>query len=163
MGHLSRRWYAALGTVCVLLAVAIAAGVVLAFNSGSSKAAPTKEEYFRHIAAICRKYGPKLDKVPPPIDLSIPSELSASAKKAVPILRAEADAVRRLVPPRELRAKLARWIELNDQSISKLAATLPAARQKNLQKVQVAYVQFAVTGAKAQRLGKSIGFPSPPC
>jgi hypothetical protein len=160
---MTRRWYLAVGTGCALVVAAIAGAVVLAFGSASSRAAPTKAEYFDRVAAICRVYGPKLDKIPPPIDLSIPSELSAAAKKVLPLLRAEADAVRRLVPPRELRAKLARWIKLNDRSISKLAETLPAARQKDLQKVQVAYVQFVVIGAKAQHLGKSIGFPSPPC
>jgi len=38
-----------------------------------------------------------------------------------------------------------------------------AARATNLTGIQVAYVQFIVTGAKAQKLGKAIGFPSPPC
>jgi hypothetical protein len=151
------------GSICVVVAAAVAGGLVLAFGSGSSQAAPTKAQYFAQVAAICRKYGPKLDKVPPPVDLSIPSELSESAAKAVPILRAEANAVRRLVPPRELRGKITRWIELNDRSISRLAATLPAARATNLRAVQVAYVQFIVTGQKAQHLGKTIGFPSPPC
>lgn len=159
----SKRWYLALGAGCAAVVAAIAATVVLVFGSGSSQAAPTKAEYFDRIAAICRKYGPKLDKIPPPIDLSVPSELSASAEKALPVLRAESDAVRRLAQPRELRAKLARWIKLNDLSLAKLAATLPAARAKNLRAVQVAYVQFVVTGAKAQHLGHTIGFPSPPC
>jgi len=160
---MGRRSYLVFGAICLLLAAAVAAGVVLAFVSGSSEAAPTKAQYFARVAAICRKYGPKLDKVPPPIDVSIPSELWESAEKVLPILRAEADDVRRLVPPRELRDKLARWIKLNDQSIAKLAATLPAAKEKNFQRVQTDYVGFVVTGAKAQRVGKSIGFPSPPC
>jgi hypothetical protein len=157
------RWYLKIGGVCAAVAAAVVIVIVLVFGSGSSQAAPTKAEYFDRVAAICRKYGPKLDKIPPPIDLSIPSQLSDSAEKALPVLRAESDAVRRLAPPRELRAKLARWIKLNDRSIAKLAATLPAARQKNLQAVQVAYVQFVIIGAKAQHLGRSIGFPSPPC
>jgi hypothetical protein len=159
---LSRRWYAVLGGACALIAGGIAAGLALTF-SGTSAAAPTKAEYFAKVAAICRVYGPKLDKISPPADLGIPSELSDAARKALPVLRAEADAVRRLVPPAELRSKLAEWSKLNDQSISKLAATLTAARQKNLQAVQISYVSFLVTGAKAQRLGKTIGFPSPPC
>lgn len=160
---MTRRWYAFVGAACTLVAGGIAAGVILAFSGSSAAAAPTKKQYFAKIAAICRIYGPKLDKIPPPIDLSIPSELSGAAAKALPVLRAEADAVRRLTPPRELRAKLIRWIKLNDLSISQLARTLPAARQQNLRAVQIAYVQFVVTGAKAQHLGRSIGFPSPPC
>ena len=160
---LSRRAYLVLGVACALVAGGAAAAIVLAFNGSPAAAAPTKKQYFARVAAICRIYGPRLDKIPAPIDLSVPSELFESARKVLPVLRAETDAVRRLVPPRELRAKLARWIKLNDQSIAKLAATLPAAREKNFQQVQVHYVEFLVTGAKAQHLGKTIGFPSPPC
>jgi hypothetical protein len=163
MGQPSRRWYIGLATACVFVALAIAGGFVLVFSSGKSEAAPTKNQYFARVAAICRIYGPKLDKIPPPIDVSIPSELWESAERVLPILRAEADAVRRLVPPRALRAKLTRWIRLNDQSLAKLAATLPAAREKNFQAVQTNYVAFIIRGAKAQRLGREIGFPSPPC
>jgi len=163
VGFVRRHLYLVFGAVCLLLAAAVAGGFVLAFDSGSSKAAPTKAQYFRKVAAICRTYGPKLDKIPPPIDLSIPSELYGSAEKVLPILRAESNAVRRLVPPRELKTKVERWLKLNDRSLSRLAATLPAAKAKNLQGVQVAYVEYVVIGAKAQHLGKSIGFPSPPC
>jgi len=157
----TRRWYLAIGSACVI-AGGVATALVLVFTSNSA-AAPTKAEYFAKVAAICRTYGPKLDKVPPPADLGIPSELEAAAKKVQPVLHAEADAVRRLEPPPELRAKLARWSHLNDQSIAKLDETLRAARETNLRGVQIAYVQFLVTGAKAQHLGRSIGFPSPPC
>jgi hypothetical protein len=159
----SRRRYAVLGAACALIAGGIAAGLVLAFSGSPAAAAPTKEQYFAQVAAICRKYGPKLDKIPPPIDVSIPSELWVAARKAFPVLQAESSAVRRLTPPRELRSQLARWIKLNDASISELAKTLAAAKQLNLQAVQVAYVSYVVKGAKAQHLGKSIGFPSPPC
>src|SRR5262249_4511231 len=128
-----------------------------------SEAAPTKSEYFARIAAICRLYGPKLDKVPPPIDITIPSEITASVRRVEPVLRAEAKAVSRLKPPRELRSQLERWNKLNQESISKLAVALRAARRIDLTGIQVAYVQFIVTGAKAQQLGHTIGFPSPPC
>lgn len=159
---MQRRWYATLGAVCTVLAVGVATAVVLVF-SGRSEAAPTKSQYFASVAAICRHYGPKLDKVPPPIDVTIPSEITASVRKVEPILRAESAAVRRLKPPRELRARLERWNELNQQSISKLAVALRAAKKVDLSGIQVAYVQFIVTGAKAQHLGHEIGFPSPPC
>jgi hypothetical protein len=147
----------------VALSAAIAAAVVLGFGSGTSKAAPTKSEYFARVAAICRVYGPKLDKIPPPIDVSIPSEIIESVRKVEPVLRAEAGAVRRLEPPRELRARLARWNTLNERSIGKLREALRAAEKTDLRGIQVAYVAFVVTGAKAQKLGRAIGFPSPPC
>ena len=159
---MSRRWYAFLGAACALVAGGIAAGVVLTF-SGTSQAAPTRSQYFARVAAICRIYGPKLDKVPPPIDVTIPSEITASVSKVEPILRAESDAVRRLKPPRDLQAQLARWNKLNSDSIAKLGEALRAAKKIDLRGIQVAYVSFVVTGAKAQKLGHAIGFPSPPC
>jgi len=159
---MKRRWYAFLGGACAVVA-AVAATVVVLVSSGTSQAAPTKSQYFARVAAICRAYGPKLDKIQPPIDITIPSEITASVKKVEPILREESAAVRRLTPPRELRAKLARWSKLNDESIAQLGKALEAAKKIDLRGIQVAYVSFVVTGAKAQRLGHAIGFPSPPC
>jgi hypothetical protein len=152
-----------MGAVCVALSTAIAVAVVLVFSSGTSEAAPTRSEYFARVAAICRSYGPKLDKIPPPIDVAIPSEITESVRRVEPVLRAEADAVRRLKPPRELRARLARWNKLNERSIAKLGEALRAAEKTDLTGIQVAYVAFVVTGAEAQKLGHAIGFPSPPC
>jgi hypothetical protein len=161
--QMQRRWYAFLGAACALIAGGMAAGLVLAFSGTSAAAPPTKQEYFAKIAAICRTYGPKLDKVPPPIDVTIPSEITESVTKVEPILRAESNAVRRLTPPRELRTQLARWNKLNQASIAQLGKALKAAKKIDLRGIQVAYVTFVVTGAKAQRLGHAIGFPSPPC
>jgi hypothetical protein len=162
VGRTNRRWYLGLGSACAIVAAAVA-GLVLAFGTESSQAGPTKVEYFARIAAICRLYGPKLDKIPPPYDITIPALITRSVRKVEPILRAEAEAVRRLDPPRELRAQLARWNELNRRSIAKLGQALRAAKRTDLRGIQVAYVEFIVTGAKAQKLGKAIGFPSPPC
>ena len=163
MGASNRRWYIALGAACVLVAVAIAGAFVLVFSSGRSEAAPTKNQYFARVAAICRIYGPKLDKIPPPIDVTIPSEITESVTRVEPVLRDEADAVRRLKPPPELRQLLARWNDLNQRSIAKLRVALRAAKKIDLRGIQVAYVSFVVMGAKAQKLGHEIGFPSPPC
>lgn len=161
MGMHPRR-YAIFGTVCALASAGTAAAIVLV-ASGTSEAAPTKSQYLARVAAICRTYGPKLDKIPPPIDVTIPSEITESVRKVEPILRAESAAVRRLTPPRELRAQLARWNALNERSIAQLGVALRAAKKIDLRGIQVAYVTFVVTGAKAQRLGHAIGFPSPPC
>jgi hypothetical protein len=158
-----RRPYVLLGLACAAVAVAVAAGIVLAVGTGSSKAAPTKSQYFARVAAICRLYGPKLDKIPPPYDITIPALITRSVRKVEPILRAEAEAMRRLEPPPELRAQLTRWNELNRRSIAKLRVALRAAKKTDLRGIQVAYVEFVVTGAKAQKIGHAIGFPSPPC
>src|SRR5436190_7007277 len=125
MRGMQRRWYAILGVTCTLVAAGIAGGLVLTL-AGTSEAAPTKSQYFARVAAICRAYGPKLDKIPPPIDVTIPSEITASVTKVEPLLRAEAAAVRRLKPPRELSKQVARWNELNGRSIAQLATALRA-------------------------------------
>ena len=151
------------GVACATLAIVVAVAIVLIANAGSSKAAPTRAEYLSKVAAICRFYGPKLDKIPPPYDVTIPALITRSVRRVEPILRAEADAVRRLEPPRELRKQLQQWNELNQRSIAKLAEALRAAEKTDLRGIQVAYVEFVVTGAKAQKLGHAIGFPSPPC
>src|SRR4029077_19750498 len=96
----NRRSYLGLGAACMALAAVIAGVIVLVVGSGTSEAAPTKSQYFARVAAICRIYGPKLDRIPPPIDVTIPSEITESVKKVEPILRAEAEAMRRLQPPR---------------------------------------------------------------
>ena len=163
MPRAPRRSYLKLGAVCAALAVAVALAVVLVANTGSSKAAPTRAEYLSNVAAICRKYGPKLDKIPPPYDVTIPALITRSVRKVEPILRAEAEAMRRLKAPRELREQVAQWNELNRRSIAKLGVALRAADKTDLRGIQVAYVEFVVTGAKAQKLGHAIGFPSPPC
>jgi hypothetical protein len=159
---LARR-HLRVGLACVAIAVSVAVAIVLVANTGSSKAGPTRAEYLSNVAAICRKYGPKLDKIPPPIDVSIPSEITESVRKVEPILRAEAEAVSRLEPPQELRKQIAQWNELNQRSIAKLGEALRAAEKTDLRGIQVAYVEFVVTGAKAQKVGHAIGFPSPPC
>lgn len=159
----ARRPLLLLGAACAALAAGIAVAIVLVFGSGTSHAAPTRSEYFARVAAICRFYGPKLDKIPPPYDITIPALITRSVTKVEPILRAEAAAMRRLEPPPELRAQLARWNALNRRSIAKLRVALRAARRIDLRGIQVAYVEFVVIGAKAQKLGRAIGFPSPPC
>ena len=159
----NRRSYLGLGAACAAVAVVIAVVIVVLVGTGTSQAAPTTGEYFARVAAICRFYGPKLDKIPPPYDVTIPALITRSVKKVEPLLRAEAAAMRRLKPPRELKAKLKRWNELNQQSIAKHGEALRAARNVDLRGIQVAYVTFVVTGAKAQKLGHQIGFPSPPC
>ena len=88
MGSTNRRSYLWLGVACAVLAAAVAVGAVLAFGSGSSKAAPTKSEYFARVAAICRFYGPKLDKIPPPYDVTIPALITRSVTKVEPLQRA---------------------------------------------------------------------------
>ena len=77
MAAMPRRSYLLLGLACAAVAAAVAVAIVLAFGTGSSQAAPTKSQYFARVAAICRLYGPKLDKIPPPYDITIPALITS--------------------------------------------------------------------------------------
>jgi hypothetical protein len=151
-----------LGTACTVVASGTAAAVVLAFGP-PARAAPSKARYLAQVAAICRVFGPKLDRVAPPGDLAIPGEVASSVAKALPILVAESDAVRALRSPTELKAKLRRWHELNDRSLDSLKEALRLAREPDLSGMGLAYIRYTLTGAKAEKVGKAIGFPRPPC
>ena len=158
----TRRWYLVVGASCALVAGAVAAIFVLAF-SGSSEAAPTKAQYFARVAAICRIYGPKLDKVPPPTDIAIPGVVVSSLEKALPILEAQAVAVHALRPPSDLRAKVERWVVLDDRTLAKLRESLRLAREPNMSQMAFAYIEFLKNSRAAKHLGQAIGFPHPPC
>ena len=115
------------------------------------------------MAAICRFYGPKLDKIEPPADISVPSEIITSVTKVLPLLRAESDEVGRLEPPTWAPGETRALDPAQRQLPPELAVALRAGRQKNSQAVGTAYVKYVIAGVKAQRLGRQIGFPRPPC
>jgi hypothetical protein len=157
-----RRSKILLGLGCTAVAAAIAVGVVL-LAGGAAAAPPTKAEYLARVAAVCRIYGPKLDKVPPPGDIGIPGEVLTSVERALPILKAERDHVHALRSPAALAARIAQWKKLDDESLAHLEVALKAARVPNLSEMGVAYVEFLKAGSDAEKIGKAIGFPRPPC
>lgn len=140
----------------------VAAVIVVAFP-GSSEAAPTKAQFLARVAAICRVYGARLDKVPPPDDIAVPGEVLTSVEKALPLLQAESKAVRALRSPTELEAQLRRWHALDDRSLAELENALRAAREPDLSTMGVAYVRYLLDGQRAEKVGRTIGFPRPPC
>jgi hypothetical protein len=158
----TRRRHLLLGAGCVLVVAGIAAMIVVAFP-GSSEAAPTKEQFLARVAAICRVYGPKLDKVPGPNDIAVPGEIVTSVEKALPLLQAENRAVHALRSPAELKASLRRWHALDDRSLAELEDALRAAREPDISTMGVAYVRYLLDGLRAEKVGRTIGFPRPPC
>jgi hypothetical protein len=150
------RIVAALGALLVVGGVA--AGIVLVF-SGSSQAAPTKAEYFARVAEICGRYGPKLDAIAPPPDVTVPGEVVTPLSRVIPLLRAENREVRALASPRELAAKIERWLALKDRVLAKLEQTLRVARQPNISGTAVDYLAFLSLARQTASLGHEIGFP----
>jgi hypothetical protein len=142
----------------LLVAGGIAAAIVLAF-SGSSQAAPTKAKYFASVAKICAAYGPKLDRISPPDDVTIPGEVVTPLKRVIALLRAETAAVQALVPPHELVANVRRWLALKARVLASLERTLHAAETPDIAGTAVDYLAFQKLARQAGSAGHAIGFP----
>ena len=150
-----------LGTACAALAVAVAVVVILVF-SADSNAEPTQAEYLANVADICRLYGPELDKIRPP-DVAEPANVIAAVTAALPVVKAQEREVKALEAPPELRSRIARWIELQDQRIAMLEKALRAGRRQDFRTLGVVYIDFVLAGPKTARAGIAIGIPHPPC
>jgi hypothetical protein len=145
--------------LCLLAAGGIAAGIVLAF-SGSSQAAPTKAQYFARVAAICRVYGPQLDKIGPPQDIAIPGEVAGPISLALPLVVAETREVRALRPPEELAERVERWLALKDRAIETMRRTLREALIPDVRRMGPDWLRFVDENEAAAKAGAEIGFPA---
>ena len=155
-----RGWrLVAVGLGGAAVACAAALTVVLVF-SGSSNAAPTKAQYFARVARICGVYGPKLDRIAPPSDVTIPGEVATPLRRVIPLLRAETAEVRALRPPTELAVRVDRWLALKAAVLDTLEQTLRAAEAPDIPATAVAYLRFLKQANAASRAGASIGFPA---
>ena len=114
------------------------------------------------MAAICRVYGPRLDRIRPP-DVAEPANVIDAVVRALPLARAQKREVSALEPPPELRARVRRWLDLQEPRLAMLEKTLRAARKQDFRALSVAYVDFVLAGPKVARLGTAIGVPHPPC
>lgn len=141
---------------------AVAVGAVFLVFGSNSRAGPTRAEYFERVASICSVYGPKLDRIRPP-DASGTGDVVAAIRLALPLIKAQESDVKALEAPGELRTKLARWFELQDERIVMLEKALRAARRQDYLAVGVAYTDFTLSGPETARLGEEIGVPHPPC
>jgi hypothetical protein len=155
----TRRTQALASGTAIVVAGIVAAVVVLVFSS-SSQAAPTKAEYFARVAQICAVYGPKLDAIAPPPDVSIPGEVVTPLKKVIPLLRAETAEVRALRLPPELSGQIRRWLALKDRVLAKLEQALHAAETPDISGTAVKYIAFLSLARRTASLGHAIGFPS---
>jgi hypothetical protein len=148
--------------VAAAAVMVFAAGAVVFQYGNDSRAGPTRAAYFKEVADVCRVYGPKLDRIRPP-DASGAGDVVAAIRLALPLIKAQERDVKALESPAELRAKLARWFELQDRRIVMLEKALRAARRQDYLAVGVAYTDFTLSGPETARLGEEIGVPHPPC
>jgi hypothetical protein len=152
-------------TLLAVASVAVTAGVataVILVATASSHAEPTRAQYLAGVAAICRVYGPKLDRIRPP-DVAEPANVIAAVDRVLPIVRAQLRRVKTLEPPDELRPRVERWLGLQERRLGMLENADAAGRRQDFRALSVAYVDFLLAGSETGRLGRAIGIPHPPC
>ena len=151
-----------------LLAVAVAtvtaavAVAVVLVTTASSQADPTRAEYLAGVAAVCRLYGPRLDRIRPP-DVAEPANVIDAVDRVLPLVRAQLRDVKALEPPDELRPRVERWVALQERRLGKLVKAQAAGRRQDFRALGIAYVDFALAGSETGRLAREIGVPHPPC
>jgi hypothetical protein len=151
-----RRTVLALAIVLSLFVSAVAAGVVLAYRTthdGSSR-----EQYLAEANAICVKYGKVLDTIPPANDPAAPGAIYESIGLALPVLRAQAAEVGKLVPPRELETRVAHFFLLTNASFEHLARARRQAGRRELFPMVQSLAAFERVREAAKRARRSVGF-----
>jgi hypothetical protein len=147
-----------LGAACLLVAGGVAAAFVLAFSDDST-AAPSKAEYFARVAAICRIYGPQLDKIDPPHDIAIPGEVVGPLRVVLPLIVAQTRELHALRPPKELKSRIEHWLALKDRAIATLKRTLREGLLPDVRLMGPDWLLFVDQNEEAGKAAAKIGFP----
>ena len=143
------------GVALVVAAGATAAGIAVAFGGGDSSLTP--EQYLARADAVCVSYARRLDHVSPP-DPTSAADVAASVGKALPILRAQAEAVRRIRPPHELEGRVRVFFARTDRSLAALAAELEAAKRNDAKTMKARFGDWVVASAAAQEASMRVGY-----
>lgn len=142
-----------------LAAIAGVAGTVVVVAFGSqAREGPSHRAYVADVNAICEEYGQRLDRIPPPGDLSSPGAVVESLERALPVLRAQARTIRALPRPRADEQRLARFFRLTDRSLVELQAALDAALARALYPMATALTRFGERRDRAKAVARSLGF-----
>ena len=152
---------ALLGVACAIVAAGVATGVVLVTTAHSSSE-PTRAQYLAEVAAICRVYGPKLDRIRPP-DVAEPANVIAAVDRVLPLISAQLRRVKAVEPPDDLKPRVDRLLALHQRRLRMLERAQAAGRRQDFRALGVAYVDFALAGRETGRLSREIGIPHPPC
>ena len=143
------------------VAVACAAGAgltVVAAQALGGDDPPTRAEYLAGVHAVCADYGARLDRIPPPGDLSSPGAVVESLQQALPLLREQERAVQALTVPPALEADLARFFRLTNRSLAELQEALDAALDRALYPMATALTRFGEVRNEAKAVARRIGF-----
>jgi len=141
----------------VVVGAVAATATVVAFGSGGDDR-PSHAAYVKDVNAICRDYGERLDRIPPPGDLSSPGAIVESLEQALPLLREQARTIRALQRPTGDEARVARFFRLTDSSLVALQAALDAALERALYPMATALTRFGERRDEAKSVARLLGF-----
>jgi hypothetical protein len=150
------RRTAAAAAVAALVAGGAAAAVVLVAGGGGGGGL-TPAEYLARASAACTPFARQLDRIVPP-DLGSPADVAATVSRALPLLRRQADAVRRIPPPPVLAERVRRFFALNDRALAALAAALDAARRNDRAALGPRLGAWFDAGGAAHEASQRVGF-----
>lgn len=140
-----------------LIAAGAAAGIVLAFR-GADDSRLTRADYLRRANEICKSYGKRLDRVPPPLDPASPGAVYESIGLALPLLRGQTREIKALTPPRDLQRQVDRFFLLTDRSLDHLQEARRHAGLRELFPMVQSLSAFGRVRDDAKRFSRSIGF-----
>lgn len=146
-------------TTAVLAAVAgAAAAVVVAVDPFAGDDGQSMRDYLAEVTAICQQYGERLDRVPPPVDISSPGAVVSSIELALPLLREQLSAVRSLPAPKTFEKDLEQFFQLTDRSLVELELAYDAAFERELFPMAEALTRFGEVRDEAKQISRRLGF-----
>ncbi len=144
----------------VALGVAVAAGVAVAIvvlAGGNNTTSLTPAQYLARASAVCRFYQRKLDGIPPPT-LGSTIAVAASVGRALPVLEQQAAAVRKIRPPKALRAQVQVFFGHTDRSLADLRGVLEAARRGDLKTMGPKFFAWIDASNAAREASHRVGY-----
>jgi hypothetical protein len=149
-----RRWYLLLGLA--LVAAAAAAGLAFALTGGSGKK-QARRDYVTRVSAICRSYARRLERIPPPANVTAYGDVVSSLQQALPLLRRQAAAMQEMEPPDELRTRVDRLFAADRNAIRALQRALAAAEKREVGGIVEGLGRFTAERDRSHALAVAIG------
>jgi hypothetical protein len=137
-------------------AAGLGAGLWLLLGGGAAKE-PARSEYLAHVSLVCRTYAHRLERIPAPSDPAAYGNVISSVRQVLPLLRAQAAAMRAVPPPAALEPRLERLFGLDRRSVAALRPALAAARRRDAGGVATGLLRFSSARDQVHRLAVAIG------
>jgi hypothetical protein len=143
------------------LAVA-AVALAVWLGAGGSAAEPSRKAYLSHVSSVCRAYARRLEHVPAPSDPAAYGNVVGSLRRALPLLRAQEQAMRAIPAPSSLQLTVARLFAIDRSSIAALDSALAAARRRDAGGVAGGLSRFSSIRDRVHGLSVAIGIRCTP-